>query len=99
MTHALQIFKIYITFEDVEMMLLGFFDISLSFKFPNFPCHPAVQSSRGPWSNISNWIENSQNASECNIILDRQGFLLWSKDLPKPSHALPKEIDKNIFIH
>jgi len=37
LSHALHILKIYITFEDVEMMLLGFFDISLSFKFPNFP--------------------------------------------------------------
>ena len=45
---TLQIFKSYKTFEDVEMMLLEFLDISLSFKFPNFPCHPAVQSSRGP---------------------------------------------------
>ena len=34
------------------MMLLEFFDISLSFKFPNFPCHPAVQSSRGPWVSL-----------------------------------------------
>jgi len=48
LSHALQNFKIYKTFEDVEMMSLGFFGISLSLKFPNFPCDPAVQSSRGP---------------------------------------------------
>ena len=49
MSHILQIFKINTTFGYVQMILLWFFHISISFRFPKISLECSVHILRHPW--------------------------------------------------